>query len=67
MEMFVPETTRQAKWFIVGSVFAAVMGTLRLVSFANHGGVLVLLMGVAFIGLAGAGIAGSAIRLRRGQ
>ncbi|WP_304105893.1 hypothetical protein [Mycolicibacterium bacteremicum] len=67
MEMFVPETTRQAVWFMVGSFFAAAMGTLRLMSFANHGGVLVLAMGVAFLGLAAVGIAGSAIRLRNNR
>lgn len=67
MEMFVPETIRQAKLFIVGGVFAAVMGILRVMSFLQYGGVMVLLLGAAFLTLGVISVVGAVVRLRRGD
>jgi uncharacterized membrane protein HdeD (DUF308 family) len=67
MEMFVPDTVRQAKWFIVGGVFAVLMGLVRLMSFFQHGGVMVLLLGGAFLVLGVISVAGAVVRLRRGD
>jgi uncharacterized membrane protein HdeD (DUF308 family) len=67
METFVPDTVRQAKWYIIGGVFAVAMGLMRLASFFQHGGVLVLLLGGAFLALGTVSIAGAVARLRRGD
>ena len=67
MEVFVPDTIRHAKWFIVGGIFASVMGLVRLTSFFQHGGAMVLLLGGAFLALGIISIVGAVVRLRRGD
>jgi uncharacterized membrane protein HdeD (DUF308 family) len=67
MEMFLPDSVRQAKWYLVGGIFAAVMGLVRLTSFFQHGGVMVLLLGFAFLALGIISIVAAAARLRRGD
>lgn len=67
METFVPQTVRQAKWLIVGGLVLTVMGVLRVVSFFERGGFMVLVMGAAFVALGVVSVVASVIRLRRGE
>ncbi|MCV7055056.1 hypothetical protein [Mycolicibacterium gilvum] len=67
METLLPPTVRQARWFIVGGLVAAVMGVVRIVGFVNYGGLVALVMGTVFLGLALASLAAGIIRIRRGD
>lgn len=67
MESLVPDTVRQARWYIVGGIIAAVIGVVRILGFANYGGFVSLVMGTLFIGLAIASVVAGSVRLRRGH
>ena len=67
MDILIPLTVRQAKWLIVGGVFALAMGVMRGVAFFAHGGVMLLVLCVPFVCVGIASIVGSAMRIRRGE
>ena len=67
VETLVPSTVKQARWFIVGGIIAAVIGVVRIAGFANYGGLVSLVMGTLFLALAVASVAAGVIRIRRGD
>jgi hypothetical protein len=67
VETLVPSTVKQARWFIVGGIVAAVIGVVRIAGFANYGGLVSLMMGTLFIALAIASVVAGVIRIRRGD
>ncbi|KUH97095.1 hypothetical protein AU189_10235 [Mycolicibacterium acapulense] len=62
----VPPTVRQARWLILGGIFALVLGVLRGYAFFAHGGLTFLMLSVLFVGIGAASIA-SVLRLRLGD
>ncbi|MGE2727344.1 hypothetical protein [Mycolicibacterium pulveris] len=67
MNSLVPPTVRQARWLIVGGIFAIVLGALRGYTFFTHGGLVFLTLSVLLVGVGVASIAASVLRLRRGD
>lgn len=67
MESLLPATVRQARWLLVGGVFMALLGVLRVVGFVNHGGVVYLAMAVLFLTLAVLSLIAGVTRIRRGD
>lgn len=67
MEMFVPETVRQAKWLIVGGVLVFGMGVLRAIAFFRGGGIVLLVLGTLFATLGVLTVVASIMRMRRGD
>jgi hypothetical protein len=67
VETLVPSTVKQARWFIVGGIVAAVIGVIRIAGFANYGGLVSLVMGTLFLALAVASVVAGVIRIRRGD
>ncbi|MGV0874840.1 hypothetical protein [Mycolicibacterium sp. XJ879] len=67
MNSLVPPTVRQARWLILGGVFAIAMGALRGYAFFTNGGLMFLLMAVAFLAIGVASVLASMQRLRLGD
>ncbi|MGV0789387.1 hypothetical protein ABQF33_20995 [Mycolicibacterium sp. XJ2] len=67
MNSLVPPTVRQARWLILGGIFALVLGVLRGYAFIAHGGLIFLMLSVLFVGIGAASIIASVLRLRLGD
>jgi hypothetical protein len=67
MEMLVPATVKQARWYLVGGILAVIVGVIRAIGFANYGGVVYLVMAALFLALGAASIAAGVIRITRGD
>ncbi|WP_395307691.1 hypothetical protein V4U86_20070 [Mycobacterium sp. AMU20-3851] len=67
MEALIPETVRQARWYIAGGILAIIVGVVRASGFATHGGIVYLVMAVLFLTLGVASVAAGVIRIRRGD
>ncbi|MCV7283504.1 hypothetical protein H7J88_28085 [Mycolicibacterium flavescens] len=67
MSSLVPPTVRQARWLIVGGIFAIVLGGLRGHTFFTHGGLVYLMLSVVFVGIGVASILASIQRIRLGD
>ncbi len=67
MNSLVPPTVRQARWLILGGIFAIVLGVVRGYTFFAHGGLIFLMLGVLFVGIGAASVVASVQRLRLGD
>jgi hypothetical protein len=67
MEMFLPQTVRQAKWLLVGGVLVFAMGVLRGVAFFGGGGIMFIVMGTLFATLGVLSVVAAIMRMRRGD
>ncbi|MDA4106881.1 hypothetical protein [Mycolicibacterium holsaticum] len=67
MNSLVPPTVRQARWLILGGIFAIVLGVVRGYTFFAHGGLIFLMLGVVFLGIGVASVVASVQRLRLGD
>lgn len=67
MESLVPETVRQARWYVAGGILAIIVGVVRATGFATHGGIVYLVMAALFLTLGVASVAAGVIRIRRGD
>jgi hypothetical protein len=52
---------------MIGGVFVIVLGAVRGYTFLVHGGLMFLLLGVAFVGVGIASVVASVIRIRLGD
>ena len=67
MDSLVPDTIRQARWYLAGGILAIIVGVVRAIGFAEHGGLVYLVMAVLFLTLGTASIVAGVIRMRRGD
>jgi uncharacterized membrane protein HdeD (DUF308 family) len=67
VESLIPPTVRQARWLIVGGLLVFVLGALRTVMFVRGGGLMFLVIGMAFLALGIATVVAAVIRIRRGD
>ncbi len=67
MESLVPDTVRQARWYIAGGILAIVIGVVRATGFATSGGLVYLVLAALFLTLGVASVIAGAIRIRRGD
>lgn len=67
MNSLVPPTVRQARWLILGGIFAVVLGAVRGYTFFTHGGLIFLMLGVVFVSIGVVSIVASVLRLRLGD
>lgn len=63
----VPATVRQARWLILGGLFAIALGAARAYTFFTHGGVIFLVLGVLFVSVGVASVLASVVRIRHGD
>ncbi len=67
MESLVPETVRQARWYVAGGILAIIVGVVRATGFANYGGIVYLVMATLFLTLGVASVTAGVVRIRRGD